>query len=360
MKKKIPLLILTLASIPLLLWNFDVPKMDGGAVQDHFVGKVESVSFEAVDEYGGEFQVLEVSANGERYTIRNSISAYTNPIVYKAGEKVTLLKYEVLGGGTSVSVTGRVRTPALFYLFLVFVLTLLIVNGRKGLLALLSLAFSFLVIFKLVLPLILSSVNPILAALAGSALILPVSFMLSHGVNTKSKVAVWGTLITLALTGVLSMIFSETLNLTGLSSEEAGFLSLIPNQNINFKGLLLAGVIIGVLGVLDDVTITQASVVQELKNAHPKISDSKLFAGAMRVGRDHISSVVNTLVLVYTGASLPLLLLFYGQQNTNQVLNYEFVAEEIMRTLVGSMGLILAVPITSLIAVMLIKRESHS
>jgi len=181
--------------------------------------------------------------------------------------------------------------------------------------------------------------------------IIPITFYLSHGFNKKTTVAVGGTVIALIITGILAGIFVEAAKLTGFASEEAGFLQVAKQGLVNIKGLLLAGIIIGVLGVLDDVTVSQSAIVFQLKQANAKIKAGELYKRAMDVGKDHISSMVNTLVLVYTGAALPLLLLFIDNPHPfSEVVNYEIIADEIVRTLVGSIGLVLAVPITTLIA----------
>ena len=146
-------------------------------------------------------------------------------------------------------------------------------------------------------------------------------------------------------------MFVESAQLTGFASEEAGFLQTIKQGSVNIKGLLLAGIIIGVLGVLDDITISQSAIVFQLKETNEKLGFFELYKRAMNVGQDHISSMVNTLVLVYTGAALPLLLLFIDNPHPfSEIVNYEIIADEVVRTLVGSIGLILAVPITTVIA----------
>jgi uncharacterized membrane protein len=213
---------------------------------------------------------------------------------------------------------------------------------------------SFLIIIGFILPQIYAGYNPVLIALLGSFFIVPVTFYLSHGLNKKTTIALLGTVISLVITGFLAKAFIDFGRLTGFASEEAGFLQFSRGDVLNIKGLVLAGIIIGVLGVLDDITVAQSAVVEKLKEANPRIGDKKLFTKAMSVGRDHIASMVNTLILVYTGAALPLLLLFVDNTAPfTQIINYEIIAEEIIRTLVGSIGLILAVPITTFLAVRL-------
>ena len=263
----------------------------------------------------------------------------------KIGE---LVSYKDEGG---VLITGeKYRLPSLVSLTMLFVIVVLLVSGMHGIRSLLGLVFSFVVIFKFVLPQIVAGSNPIIIALLASVVILMVSYFLSHGINSKSVIAIIGTLGALIVTGMLATIYGNLAGLTGLGSEEAGFLlDTLPRES--FYKLLLAGMIIGSLGVLDDITISQASIVEELKSANHRLGMGELFLRAMRIGHDHIASLVNTLVLVYAGSALPLLLLFVVSQiGYVDLLNYEALAEEIVRTLVASIGLVAAVPLTTLIA----------
>lgn len=169
-----------------------------------------------------------------------------------------------------------------------------------------------------------------------------------------------GTFLTLIISGLIATYFAELTHLTGLASEETNFLKLSTQSTINFKGLVLSGILISILGILDDITVSQCSVIQQLKNTKPSITPKELFHRGMQVGHDHISSLVNTLILVYAGASLPMLLLFFDSSTTfHKVLNAEFMAEEIIQTLIGSIGLILAVPITTVIAAFFIKKNNE-
>ncbi|RJR24314.1 YibE/F family protein [Candidatus Microgenomates bacterium] len=244
------------------------------------------------------------------------------------------------------------RRDSLLLLFCLFLVLVVSIAGIRGFMSVLGMGFSFLVIFLFVLPRISSGANPVMIAILGSFFIVPATFFLSHGFNKKTVVAIAGTVVALMFTGLLAGFFVDNARLTGFSSEEAGFLQFHHNGIINIKGLLLAGIIIGVLGVLDDITISQSAVVFQLKDSNPKIKKGELYKRAMSVGKDHISSMVNTLVLVYTGAALPLLLLFINNPRPfSEVINYEIIADEIVRTLVGSVGLILAVPVTTFFAV---------
>lgn len=241
------------------------------------------------------------------------------------------------------------RSTSLYFLFALFLVTVVLVAGKQGIGATFGMIFSFLVIFKLILPLILSGFSPVLAALAGITLMVPVNFATSHGFSQKTLIAAVSTILTLIFAALLGAIFTTLSSISGTSTEEVAFLSLNISENINFQGLFLAGLIISILGVLDDITISQASIVNQLSKRIQ--SRKEIFTSAMAVGRDHIASLVNTLILVYAGASLPLMLLFLDNSQTlGNVINNEFLAEEIIRTLVGSIALVLAVPITTFIA----------
>jgi uncharacterized membrane protein len=181
--------------------------------------------------------------------------------------------------------------------------------------------------------------------------IIPVTFYVTHGVSRTTTVAVAGTIAALILTGLLSYIFVEMTKLTGFAAEEASYLELMKGGAINIKSLLLAGIIISALGVLDDVTISQAGIVDKLAEANSKYNMKQLYRHSISLGRDHIASLVNTLILVYAGASLPLFILFYDSRvAVSTTLSQEVVATEIVRTLVTSIGVISAVPITTFLA----------
>jgi uncharacterized membrane protein len=249
----------------------------------------------------------------------------------------------------------------LLVLFIIFAILAVAVGKVWGATSILGMGFSFLVIFKFILPQIIKGSDPVTIAIFGSLFIIPVTFYLSHGLNKKTHIAIIGTLISLVITGILANIFVEVSKLTGFASEEAGFLHFDKEGAINMKGILLAGIIIGTLGILDDVTVSQSAIVYQLNDANKKLGFGQLFSRAMKVGHDHVSSMVNTLVLVYTGAAMPLLLLFINNPRPfSELINYEIIADEIVRTLVGSIGLILAVPITTFIAAYYISETKKS
>ncbi|MDD3679266.1 MAG: YibE/F family protein [Candidatus Shapirobacteria bacterium] len=276
---------------------------------------------------------------------------------FKTGDKIILALSSDMEGNNVFYIADYVRRPSLLLLAAIFVLLVLFIGRTRGFFSLIGLVLSFVVIMFLVLPLINQGGNPVLISVLASVLMVPLLFYSAHGFNRKTTVAAASTIIALTLTGVLARTFVVWANISGLSSEEMGFLQISHQGLINPQGLVLAGIIIGALGVLDDVTISQSAVVEKLKKVNPKINPKRLFKESLSVGQDHIASMVNTLVLVYAGASLPLLLLFINStQKISLVVNYEIVAEELIRILVGSIGLIAAVPITTFLAVVFVRK----
>ncbi|WP_374114288.1 YibE/F family protein [Streptomyces sp. NK08204] len=239
----------------------------------------------------------------------------------------------------------------------IFALAVVVVGRMRGLMALAALAISFLVLNFFILPAILQGSNPLLVAVVGASAIMLIALYMCHGLSARTSVAVLGTLVSLLLIGVLGSQFIDWAALTGNTDDSTGLIhGLYPS--IDMSGLLLAGVIIGSLGVLDDVTVTQTSAVWELHEANPAMGRRGLYRAGIRIGRDHIASVVNTLVLAYAGAALPLLLLFsIAQSGVGTVANSELVAEEIVRTLVGSIGLVASVPVTTALAALVVAAD---
>jgi uncharacterized membrane protein len=298
-------------------------------------------------------QTIEVELeDGSKITTSIERLSEDTSFPYQVGDSVVISKTPSAVEDDQYYLNDFVRRPALLLLFGLFVALVLAVARWNGVSAIIGLATSFLIIFSFILPNIEAGYDPILVAIGGSLFIILISFYLTHGFSSKTTVAVIGTFLALIATGILAHIFSQLTRLTGFATEEVAFLQAIKGSDFSAQGLMMAGIIIGTLGVLDDITISQSSIVKELIRANPKLGKAQLFTRAMNVGKDHIASLVNTLVLVYTGAALPLLLLFMDSQyKLMQIINFEVVAEEIVRTLVGSIGLVLAVPITTLIAV---------
>ncbi|MFK8908274.1 YibE/F family protein [Streptomyces sp. YS-3] len=255
------------------------------------------------------------------------------------------------------SVTDVNRRLPMALLAGIFALVVVVVGRLRGVMALVALIVSFAVLTLFILPAILQGSNPLLVAVVGSSAIMLIALYMCHGLSARTSVAVLGTLVSLVLIGLLGSLFIGWASLTGNTDDNTGLIhGLYPD--IDMSGLLLAGVIIGSLGVLDDVTVTQTSAVWELHEANPSMGPRGLYRAAIRIGRDHIASVVNTLVLAYAGAALPLLLLFsIAQSSVGTVANSELVAEEIVRTLVGSIGLVASVPVTTALAALVVSAD---
>ncbi|MFF3860427.1 YibE/F family protein [Streptomyces sp. NPDC002209] len=249
------------------------------------------------------------------------------------------------------------RKLPLAVLAAIFAVAVVVVGRMRGLFALIALTISFGVLTLFILPAILQGSNPLLVAVVGASAIMLIALYMCHGLSARTSVAVLGTLVSLLLIGLLGSVFVDWAFLSGNTDDNTGLIhGLYPD--IDMSGLLLAGVIIGSLGVLDDVTVTQTSAVWELHQADPSMGSRALYRAAIRIGRDHIASVVNTLVLAYAGAALPLLLLFsIANSSMGSVANSELVAEEIVRTLVGSIGLVASVPVTTALAALVVSAD---
>ncbi len=250
------------------------------------------------------------------------------------------------------------RGSSLIWLALLFAAAVLLLGRWRGLAALVALGIAFAVLLLFILPAILSGRDPLAVAVVGSFLIMFAVLYLTHGPSARTSVAVLGTLLSLALIGVLGAVFSAAARLTGLDEETNNLIATL-GTGVDTRGLLLAGIVIGALGVLDDVTVTQTSAVWELRRANPDLGAPALFTAAMRIGRDHVASAVNTLVLAYAGAALPLLLLFsLAGRGLGETITAGTVATEVVRMLVGSIGLVASVPITTALAAVVAVQES--
>jgi uncharacterized membrane protein len=260
----------------------------------------------------------------------------------------------------SYQVVDFQRGTPLLVLGLVFAAAVLLLGRWQGLLSLISLGLTVVVLIGFILPAILAGENPLLVAITGAGTTMFATLYLSHGFSVRTSTAVLGTMLSLGLIGLLSSTFSATTKLTGLDEQTTDLIGAL-NTPIDARGLLLAGIVIGALGVLDDVTVTQTSAVWELRKANPDLSWRQLYSSGLQIGRDHVASSVNTLVLAYAGAALPLLLAYTLSDRTfGEIISTQAVAQELVRTLVGSIGIIAAVPITTAIAAAVAVRERPS
>ncbi len=299
--------------------------------------------------------ILSGPTAGQTATIEQAVTA-SDVRVPDVGDEL-VLSLDVADDGTTIyGFIDYERAGSMAVLVVIFCIVVLVFGRWRGLGALAGLAVSVLVLVAFVLPALLAGSDPVLVAIVGATVIAYASLYLAHGVNAATNVALLSTLVALALTGLLALVFIRTATLTGLSDENALFLDAL-GVRIDMRGLLLAGIVIGSLGVLDDVTVTQVSAVGALHRSNPDLGLSALYRDALVVGRDHISSTVNTLFLAYAGAALPLLLLFSQTgRSVGEAITGEDVAIEVVRTLVGSIGLIASVPISTWFAAALVSR----
>jgi len=283
-----------------------------------------------------------------------------NMLFYKVGDKVYVDMFKDELGQENFYIVDFARTNHIYFLTIAFILIVLLVGKLKGLKALMGLSLSFVIIIKFILPQILSGRNPFFISLIGSIVILALIIYITEGFRRKSHLAIASVLISLSATMVLSVIFTKLTKLSGLAQEEAAFLIGLGNSEINFQGLLLAGFIIGAIGVLDDIVVGQIETVERIREANPALSSKKIFNLAYKVGNTHLGAIINTLFLTYAGAALPVLMLFVLNQNSGlaleRVISTEMISTEIVRTLVGSIGVMLSMPIATFLAAMKMKR----
>ena len=314
-------------------------------------------------------QFLTGNMKDQTTTVTNeavSSSTDNNYLLISSGEKVLLARNNLESVmNEPYYITDRYRLPALLFAILLFVIIAVLFGRIRGFTSLIGLAMSIGVLMGFVVPQILAGHNPLTICLFGAAAIALFSLYLAHGFSKRTTVALCGTLITLAVSTLLATLFVSMAKLIGLATDQSFYLELGTSINLNLWGLLLGGIIIGALGVLDDVTIGQSVTVYELKDANPDLSAKELYQRAMSIGREHIASLINTLFLAYAGVSLPIILYLVAFQNGVPLwfaLNSEQIAEEIIRTMVGSTGIVLAVPITTLLAAWIFSKNhlAHS
>ncbi|MGH3769382.1 MAG: YibE/F family protein [Pseudonocardiaceae bacterium] len=278
---------------------------------------------------------------------------------FTAGDQVVLA---YTGGNPSDAESYQIqdfqRGTSMLWLVALFAAAVLLLGRWRGLASLAALGLSFLVLAVYLFPAILTGASPVIVGVLAASVIMFGVLYLTHGFSAQTSSAVLGTVLSLGLIGVLGTAFAAATHLTGLD-EDTGKLIGFLGHGIDTRGLLLAGMVIGALGVLDDVTVTQTSAVWELRRANPELGVRALYTAALRIGRDHISSAVNTLALAYTGAALPVLLIFsLAGRGFGTMVTTQDIAQEVVRTLVGSIGLVAAVPITTVIAALVARHDT--
>ena len=364
----IPLLLAIVAGL-VLLWpgRITTDRLTQSVAADEFydakVVTTETVACEGTDPeveitcVRAAVRLLEGPDDGEAIELPEE--PVENGLDLEVGDRIVLAYYADAGEGFEYSFADRERQLPLLVLAAVFAIAVVALGRWKGARALAGVAVSLAFLTAFILPALLDGADPVLVALVGGGAIAVAALYLAHGVNVGSTISLIGAFASLALVGLLAWIFVGFTDLTGNYTEEALFLQ-VSGADVQLRGLILAGIVIGTLGVLDDVTVLQVSSVWELHYANPEMPKVAVFRAALRIGRDHIASTVNTLVLAYAGASLPLFLLFtQAQQGLADTANSEVVAVEIVRTLVGSIGLVASVPVTTALAVWVIGQHEH-
>ncbi len=305
-------------------------------------------------------QILSGVEQGREMVLENNSLFYNlEEQKIKQGEVLVLIKNQVLDE-VNYYIADKYRLPAIMVIFILFFGLTALTAGSRGLTSFLGLVFSIAILAVFVVPKILAGYNPLFISLVGSVAIVLISLYLAHGFNKRTSIALLSTLLTLGVAAVLAVAFVYFSKLFGTGSEEAFYLQISSVENLNLRGLLLGAIIIGALGVLDDVTTSQTAVVEEIKKANRTLPFGELYKRGLNVGREHITALVNTLALAYAGASLPLFLLFSINESRRPlwvILNDQIVAEEIIRTLVGSTALLFAIPITTFLAAYFYSRE---
>lgn len=270
----------------------------------------------------------------------------------RVGARVIISLQQVTQEKPEFVVNDAYRIPVLVGLAVIFIILVVVIAGKQGAFSIVGMLFSLFVLVSFIVPHILAGENPFFITLLGATMTAVVTMYVSHGFKRQTHIALFSMLICLAAAAFLATTAVQLGQFVGLGSEDAAYLQFGTDQKINLQGLLLAGILLGTLGILDDITLAQTAVIEQLKAVHPKITFLELYNRGLTVGKDHVASLVNTLVFAYAGTSLPLFLLFtlYQNQPTWVIINSEVIAEEIVRTLVGSIALAMAVPITTIIA----------
>jgi uncharacterized membrane protein len=325
-----------------------------GLVSERAHARIESITA-ATDESAPLAEIVFVDGSRAGQKVQAQVEGPSGQLQlpdYQPGDEVIAAVDTDPDGNQTAAVIDRWRLPILEYLVGAFAIVTIVVAGWRGIRALVSLALTLVLAIKLLIPLLLAGWNPVGLAICLGTLITIASLLLTQGFNRSTLAAVLGTAIGLTATGILAVITTQAARFTiAQGSEQIVYLQQLAGDRIDLSGLLLAAVIFGGLGVLNDVAISQAATVEELHAVSPSMSRRELYVRTMNVGIAHLAATVNTLVFAYLGAALPLLVLLALQiESVGLSVNEEIVAVEVVRTLVGSIGILLAVPITTAIA----------
>lgn len=349
----VPLVLATVVGLVLLWPSEESPQIESGTLVNATVEAIEACPDLSLDECAvAEVSVTSGPDEGGVFVAGTPVGVGA-PVV-RVGDAVVLQSNLDAPPDQRYVIVDFQRGSVLWALAAVFAVAVVALARWRGLAALVGLVASLGVLMVFVLPALLAGSPPLWVATVGASTIAIITMLLAHGISLRTGVALLSTLVTLLLIAVLGAVVIEAGSFTGLADESSAFLQAF-GATIDPRGLLLAGLVIGALGVLDDVTITQTTAVAEVSAADRQLSRRGLVASGLRVGRDHVAATVNTLVLAYAGAALPLLLLFsLSGSGLSQILTGELVAQEVVRTLVGAIGIVAAVPLTTALAAALL------
>ncbi len=300
-----------------------------------------------------DLRLLSGTDHGKNITTGSDQGLLSAQPKYRVGNHVYVQRIDKQDGSHQYVINDYDRAGSLWWLVILFVLVVVWFSRWRGVRSLVGLFLSFVVIIGWVVPHIAHGGQPVPTAILGSTVVLFVGFILTEGFTRLMWATTLGTVATMVVIGLLSAWTVGFTHLTGNGTEEAFSLQNL-GVTIDLRGLLLAGIIIGTLGLLEDIAVGQAATVGELRHANPRLPGAELYRRALRVGQSHLSAIINTLTLAYAGSALPLLVLFsLSQQSAAATISSELISTEIVRSLVGSIGLVLAIPITTAIAVWL-------
>jgi uncharacterized membrane protein len=327
-----------------------------------FKGKIQEVNqvdceatFE--EEYVCYTYTVELKDNKEIVeTMPSTLESTEQP--FKIGDSVYLTQLKSLEGNDTWSITGYARGRTILICSLGFIALAIIIGGWKSLGSVLSLLTSFVIIYFFIIPQIINTGKVILIGYIGVFLILIIGMYLSHGFRKLTTISLISTFVGVIIVSILTLILLEVLNITGLGEETAFLLSSQMNGTLNIKALFFTSILIGAAGVLDDVTVGQVSSMYEIYKANPRLTTKQLYSRTMNIGREHVSSMINTLFIVYAGSSLPLVVLMYlSNRNFETLISIDMISEEVARTLVISMSLLLVVPISTYISATILTHQ---
>jgi len=351
----IPLIVVTIGGLAWLWPRDSVPSLGGSEYINGTITAVTTCEGDIPDCQVLLVDVIDGPSPGDKTEINMTTGSGTPEFTPGTAVKLSV---DQSSGKTTYGYADVKRDQPLLILAVLFAVAVVVLSRWKGVAALAGLAVSIFILVAFVMPALLLGSPPLAVAAFGAAAIAIASMGLAHGFNIRTGVALVGTVLALLLTAGLGWVFTAAASFTGVGGEEAWYLQNSLNLAIDFRGLFLAGLVIGALGVLDDVTVTQVAAVWEVRRANPLTPLHELYSAGMRVGRDHVAATVNTLVLAYIGASLPLfLILIMSSGPASQSLTNELIASEIVRSLVGGLGIVAAVPITTFMAAWVLTRS---